>query len=130
LLDGPCERRERIVQALVLEGLDALQDLQFCLCQARAKFVQAFQLAEFLLTGFRFSLSAQSDTEIVVRFFEIRLERNGALKSGDRSGQIVAGLQFHAEVILRLGILRIELDRLAKLRERAGMIAVAAQRGS
>jgi len=48
--------------------------------------MQAIQLVELLLTGFRFALSSQGNAEIVVGLFEIRLERDSALEGGDRSG--------------------------------------------
>src|SRR5882724_3516731 len=59
--------------------------------------------------------------------FEIRLQCDRSLKRYHRSGRIATRFQFHAQVALSFGILWIDFNGSAELREGASMAALTAQ---
>ena len=63
-----------------------------------------------------------------MRLLEIRAQLDGSPKRGDRAGKVAGGLKLQAQVILRLRLPGILVDRFAKCVERARVIALAAQR--
>src|SRR5262249_26345396 len=130
LLDGLLEGGLRVVEVLLFEGFHAFENEELGLSQPCAKLVQAVDLVEFFLPSFGLSLRMERDAEIVVRLLEIGLDGDGALECGDRSGKIVGRFQFHAQIVLRFGISRIEFRGFAKLGERSWVISLTAENSS
>ena len=77
--------------------------------------MQALEIVQFFFCGAGLTLSPQNHAEIVVGLLKIRLELDRTLESHNRPGQVASGFELHTEVILCLGILRIQLDRLAEM---------------
>src|SRR5437762_12171269 len=89
--------------------------------------MQALELEQLFLRGCSLSLSTQSDAQVVMRFFVIGFELNRATECSNRAGQIASSFELHPEVEIRLRIVRSDLYCSAKLSQRPGVIAGAAQ---
>src|SRR6267154_5555522 len=96
----------------------------------RPEFVQRVQLLQLFLSSFGLSLRTQRNPQVVVRIFKVGPQLNRLLKGCDSSGVVSAGLKLLAEVVLHFRIFWVDLARLAKLSERAGMIALTTQRNA
>jgi hypothetical protein len=116
LLHRLLKQPKRIVQFFLIQSFHASHDQQFRLRQMRAKFLQLFQILQFLLRRAAFALCAQGNAEAVVGFFEFRLQLNGSSECSNRTRSVTTHFQFHAQVVLRLGVLGIEFHRFTKFR--------------
>src|SRR4029077_19869026 len=121
---------KRIVELLLPQRFNAMESEIFRLRQARPELMQCVQIVQLLFRRAGFALSAQSDTQTVVRLFEIRLQLDCSPERCGCAGYVAAGFELHAQVILCLWILGIEFDSFAELGEGARVIALTAQRHS
>ena len=86
LLDGLLKKFERIVELLLFQRFHALEGEIFRLRQARPELMQCVQIIQLLFRRAGFALSAQSDTQAVVRLFEIRLQLDCSPERCGRAG--------------------------------------------
>src|SRR5438876_4386518 len=96
----------------------------------RPKFVQRVQLLQLFLSRFGLSLRAQRNSQVIVRIFKVGFQLDRLLEGIDCSAAVSAGLKLLAEVVLRFRIFWVDFARLAKLSERAGMVALTTQRNA
>ena len=91
LLDGGLKKCQRIVELLLLQRFHALESEIFRLRQARPELMQGVQIIQLLFRRAGFALSAQSDTQAVVRLFEIRLQLDRPPERRDCASRVAAG---------------------------------------
>ena len=89
--------------------------------------MQPGEFIQFLLGIAGVSLAAQGEAEIVMRLFKVRFQFDGTPKGGNGPGGIAPSLQFPAQVVLSVGIVRIERYGGAKLLQRALMVRLTPQ---
>src|SRR5260370_9309737 len=97
LLDGLLKERQRLTELLLLQRVHALSDKHFRLRLARAEIVQLRELFQLLLRGDCLALSAQGDTQVVARLFEVRLQFDAPPKSSDPAARVAVALELHAD---------------------------------
>src|SRR6267154_2463664 len=96
----------------------------------RPEFMQRVQFFQLLLARFGLSLRAQRNSQVVVRIFKVGLQLDRLLKGCDSARVVSAGFKLLAKVVLCFRIFWVDLARLAKLSECAGMIALTTQRNA
>src|SRR5260370_27906852 len=89
--------------------------------------MQTIDLVHFLSCGVGLALVAQRKPQVVMRFFEIGLQLDGALERRDGASRVAAGFEFLPKIELCSGIVGIDGYRFAELRKGASVIALSTQ---
>ena len=116
------KKRQRIVELLLLQSLHALQDQELRLREASPKIMQLVQILQLLLRSGQLGLARATRCPDCSAPFRIQASARWPSERGNRAGQIAAGFQFHAQVVLCFGIVRIDFHRFAKLGEGAAVV--------